>query len=158
MKASIGKIVNTDYLALLSIIFPVVVWAIYLDAAYIGLLKLLKPGTQDPGFFFIFAVCATAFFVPVLIFRVKTILVHFENGQETEGTITYLHLFKDRGRIEYNYVFQGQKYHCANGIHRNRSIDTLQQGQKISLIVNKDKPGKALIKELYIDKNRKPTA
>jgi hypothetical protein len=88
--------------------------------------------------------------LPLLIFRIKSIYNHFSNGIEVNGKIVSINLWKDRGRIEYEYEIEGKKYETGNAVHRSKFVDSLSEGQEIKIIVSKKNHKKGLIKEMYI--------
>jgi hypothetical protein len=154
MKVSIIKIIKSDYLAMLSLIAPIVTIIIFIDSKYIGVLhkffsrgRLTEPG--DSSIFLIMALITIAVFVPLFAFRIKSIKNHFKDGIEVIGKIVHLSLWKDRGRVEYEYEIDGEKYRSGNAFHRNKFVDSLVEGQEISIIVSKNNPKKGLIKEMY---------
>ena len=154
MNVSIKKIIKSDYSSLLSVIIPIVSWVIYLDVAHIGVLhNLFSRGRTvgDPYVFLLMAICSTLIFVPVLIARIVTIKNHFKNGVEVDGTITSIFFYRDRGRIEYEYELDNKPYNSGNAIHKSKFAKSLKEGQKVRLVVKKDKPNKALIREMYIE-------
>ena len=149
LKVSIVKAIQSDYLSMLSVLAPTVFWALYIDSQWIGVFRARgRPG--NPIFFLVLALSATMVFSLVLALRLESILSHFENGVEVEGVIKAIWLSRGRGRVAYRYQYQGKPYQSGNAIHRTEFARSLQKGQKVRLVVRKDKPDSALIKEMYI--------
>jgi len=74
----------------------------------------------------------------------------FGNGIETSGTIQKIYFFRGRGRVEYVYSFQGQKYMSGNAINRTKTTRALSDGQHITLLVDPNNPKRAFVKEIYL--------
>lgn len=154
MKVSTIKIIKSDYLAMLSLIAPVITIVLFIDSKYFGFLhqffsrgRSTEPG--DPSFFLNMAIVTICIFIPLLIFRIKNIYNHFEKGIEVVGKIVYLNLWKDRGRVEYEYEIDGEKYRSGNALHRNKFVNSLEEGQEVIIIVSKNNHKKGFIKEIY---------
>lgn len=155
MQVSVIKILKSDYIAVLSLIAPIVAVILYIDAQYFGLLyqffsrgRLTEP--LDPSFFLALALITLCICIPLFILRIKKIQKHFHDGLEVMGEIVYLKLWKDRGRVEYEYEIGGKKYRSGNGVHRNNFVNSLAEGQKLPIIVSKTNYNKGFIKDLYI--------
>src|SRR3989338_9785893 len=154
MNISITKIIKSDYLCMLSIVFPIAMLLLYLDAAYIGILhqffsrgRITEP--VNPLFFLLILVITLCIFVPIFIIRVKRVASVFKEGIETQGKIIYLHLFRDRGRIEYEYEIKGNKYRSGHAVHRSKFVNSLSVGQIVPIVVAENNPQKAFLKAMY---------
>lgn len=154
MKISLKKTLGADYLSILSIVIPIVALLLYIDARYFNLLHLIvKRGTStnnDSFFFLWMAIVTILICIPFLFFRVQRIKNHFKEGVEVIGIIIYISLFKDRGRIEFSYVFEGKEYVSGTAVHQNSYVKSLKMGQHINVVVNKENPKKAFIKEMFV--------
>lgn len=155
MKVSTIKIIKSDYLAMLSLIAPVVTIVLFIDSKFFGFLhQFFSRGRSadpaDPSFFLIMAIITICIFVPLFILRIKSIHNHFKTGIEITGKIVYLNLWKDRGRVEYEYEIDGEKYRSGNALHRSKFVNSLAEGQKVTIIISKNNHKKGLIKEMYI--------
>lgn len=153
MKPSLQKILSGDYLAILSGLFPIVMWLLFIDSLTIAVIqKLLGKGINDndPAIFMWIAICTTILFVPIFYYRIQSIYLHFRTAIEVEGIITRIVRYKDRGRIEFDYIYEDQAYHAGNAIHRNKFTRSLKERDAIILAVSPTNPQKALIKGLYI--------
>lgn len=155
MKVSLIKIIKSDYIALASLIAPIVSIILYVDAKYFGVLQqYLRSGEmKEPLGSLLFLgifIASILIFVPVLYFRIKNIQTHFQNGIEVKGQIVYVNLWKDRGRIEYIYEINGETYKAGTAVHRSKFVDSLTEGQVVDIIVSAKNPKKALIKDMYV--------
>ena len=154
-KPSLIRIIQSDYIAMLGVLAPVVLLAMYIAVAYFGFLPGFRghdpiQGTEGVPFFFYGFIVALVLGIPSVIWRSKTIQNVFANGEEVTGRIELIHFRRDRGNVVYRYEYQGKPYAGANAIMKNARTQELQPGMEIILIVNKDDPGRALIRDLYI--------
>lgn len=156
MKASTIKIIKSDYLAILSLIAPAVAIVLFIDFKYFGILRQFfsrgrSAGSGDSTIFLIMAIVVVCIFLPLLIFRINSIYNHFRDGIEVGGKIVYINLWKDRGRVEYEYQINEKKNRTGNAVHRSKFVDSLFEGQEVKIIVSKNNHKKGLIKEMYMD-------
>lgn len=155
MRVSLFKIFKSDYASVLLLLFPLIAFALFIDSKYFGVLhELFSENTHIfLGNYLIFLWMSIASIVicfPLLFFRIKSIQNHFKNGLEVIGEIVFVELWKDRGRVEYEYEIDGKKYRSGNALHRNKFVNSLKKGQKINVIVSKENFKKALIKDMYL--------
>jgi hypothetical protein len=68
---------------------------------------------------------------------------------EVEGDVVSVSFFRDRGSATYIYTVNGERYKSSNAIMRHRITTQLRQGQKVTIVVNKDNPKTAFIRDLY---------
>lgn len=153
---SLSRIISTDYTAMLAAIAPVVLTALYTLFVTTGLMAKARgwdPLMGDNGrpFFFWFAAASIAAGIPVLFWRLRMVRGVFENGVEVPGVITHIMFFKDRGRVEYSYEYEGQAHRAGQAFHRNRRTAALQLGQRVAVMVDRFNPSRALIRDLYLD-------
>ena len=124
-QPSLLKIVTIDYAALLGWLFPVVMWGIYIVLIVLGNVK-----TNDFTLPIIFAVI-TVVALAILIWRIQIFNTVFSDGIETTATINNISFFRDRGRVEYVYTHQGQKYASGNAIHKVKQTLALKVGEQV---------------------------
>ncbi len=143
-QPSLLKIVTIDYAALLGWLFPVVMWGMYIVLIVLGNVK-----TNDFTLPIIFAVI-TVVALAVLIWRIQIFNSIFSDGIETTATINNVSFFRDRGRVEYVYTHQGQKYASGNAIHKVKQTLALKVGEQVVLVVDRNNPKRAFIRDLYM--------
>lgn len=90
--------------------------------------------------------------VPLAFWRIRYIQQKFSNSIEVVGQITNISFYKDRGKFEYTYTYQGQVYSGNNAIMKTVKTRHLLANSQVVLLVNPDKPKHALIRDVYIDK------
>lgn len=143
-QPSLLKIATIDYAALLGWLFPVAMWGMYIVLIVLGNVK-----TNDftlPTIFAVITVVALA----VLIWRIQIFNSVFSDGIETTATINNVSFFRDRGRVEYVYTHQGQKYASGNAIHKVKQTLALKVGEQVVLVVDRNNPKRAFIRDLYM--------
>jgi hypothetical protein len=152
---SILKIIQIDYTAMLAVMFPIVIWGLYIAISYFGFLPGLRgrdpiQASQGAPFFFYMGIAALVIGMPVLIWRVRSIQSIFTNGVIVSGQIINIGFHRDRGRVEYSYHYEGQTYQVGNAIQKTKRTKTLNSGDEITVIVDPTNPKKAYIRELYM--------
>lgn len=141
-KPSIERILWTDYLASVSVICILVIWGLFL------FFKFIKPDQFSESLLYA-SIVVTLAGSAVLIWRVRLITSAFEEGVEVEGDVVSVSFFRDRGSATYIYTVNGERYKSSNAIMKHRITARLRQGQKVTLVVNKDNPKTAFIRDLY---------
>lgn len=141
---SLIKITTIDYIACLAFLFPVIFWGLY-----IVLIILEKVTITDFILPIIFSVITIFAFV-VLVWRIQVFNTVFDDGLESTATISSISFFRDRGRVDYVYSYQGQKYISGNAILKVKRTQALQIGEQVIVIVDRNNPKRAFIRDLYI--------
>lgn len=141
-RPALRRIFSTDYATFLATIFIVIAAGAFL------LDRLVEPLTVSQELPYIAAVVG-AIGIPVIVWRIRLISSAFEYGWEVDGDILDIGFFRDRGRITYIYTVQGQRYQASNAILRNRTTRSLQRGQKVKVMANRDSPKIAFIRDIY---------
>jgi hypothetical protein len=154
-KASIFRIIQSDYLALIGSVVPLVGLALYAAVAYFGYLPGFRgrgpiQGTEDASLVLYFAVLGIVLGLPLVYWRVRTIQQRFVKSVEVIGQITGVYFHRDRGRVEYSYSYQGQDYSAGNAVMKNGRTRTLISGNPVVLLINPDNPKQPLIRDLYV--------
>jgi hypothetical protein len=154
-KPSIIRIVQSDYLAVLGILVPVVSFIMYVCIAYLGYFPGLRgrdpiQGTEGAPLFLYLFIIGLVVGIPLAIWRIRSIQQIFSKSVEVVGEITNISFYKDRGRVEYAYSYMGQDYSGGNAIMKTRKTQQLSTGNQIVLLVNPDEPKRALIRDLYV--------
>ncbi len=141
---SIGRILQTDYWAMLSGLAPLIGWVMYAVALYANL-------RFEPGRFIWIAVALTVIGIPALVWRISLIRSVFERGVAVDGVITDVGFYRDRGRVEFQYTYEERVLHGGNALHRNARTRRLIAGQAVMVVVDTEKPERAFLLQPYID-------
>lgn len=139
---SLFRIIATDYPSYLSVLFPVVFGAftVYFFATEHSSSQL----------FLLITALVTLIGIPTLIQRYRTISSVFTTGTSTQGLITAIGFLRGRGRVEYSYTAQGERFTSSNAINRNAHTRKLRIGQHVNVVVDSDDPKRAFIQEIYL--------
>jgi len=153
-QPSLLRIIQSDYTALFALGFPAVAWVMYIAIAYFGFFPGLRgrdPLTgADAPFFLYLGIITTLVGVPIFIWRVRSFQTLFAQGVQVTGRITSVSFFRDRGRVEYTYTYEGETYNGGNAIMKTGRTQALQPDTEVVLIVDRSNPKRALIRDLYV--------
>lgn len=141
-KPSLSRILFGDYASLLSALFPLIFWTFTGYYFFVG--------DNSAQFFMFLSAIITVIAVPFFLWRYRSISSVFEDGMESQGTITAISFFRGRGRVNYVYNFQGQEYGSGNTINRTKYTKDLRVGQQVSIFVDRENPKRAFIKQIYL--------
>jgi DNA integrity scanning protein DisA with diadenylate cyclase activity len=140
IKFNLKKSIWNDYLMMVFMIFPIIF------SGFLIYFLLIKEKN-------IWVISTFAMFIPLFILllflRIKYIK-SFLHGMTLLGTILGIWFFKDRGRIEYIYVYDQKNHKHGQAIMKNKFTTKLKQGQAIHVLKKQDN-GKTLIRDLYFD-------
>lgn len=143
-QPSLLKIVTIDYVAFIGWFYPVVMWGIY-----IIFLLLEKVKINDLPLPIIFALI-TVGALATLLWRIQVFKTVFSDGIETQGIINNVSFFRDRGRVDYVYSYQGQKHISGIAIHKVKQSLALKVGEQVVLMVDRNNTKRAFIKDLFM--------
>jgi len=153
-QPSLLGIIQLDTVALLALLFPLVIWGIYIATTYFGFFPGL--GGRDPltgadaPLFLYLGLIATVVGIPLLLWRVRSFQSMFRRGIQVRGRITDVSFYRDRGRVEYSYTYEGQTYAGGNAVQKTGRSEALQPGGEVTLLVDPEKPQRAVIRDLYV--------
>jgi len=154
LKPSVIRIIQSDYIAILAIVFPIAAWLLYIGTSYFGFVPGMRGRdaltASDASTFLYLSLAVTLVCVPMLFWRVRNIQTMFERGIETPGQVTDINFYRDRGRVEYSYVFEGQTYRGGNALHKSKRAKSLRRGDSVVVVVDSQNPKRAFIRDLYM--------
>ena len=142
-RPAVFKIMIIDYVALLAVMFPIMFWIVYL------LLLALKGNQATHLTYPTIASVVTIVSILVLIWRIRLFFTIFGDGLETSATISNVSFYRDRGRVDYIYTHQGQKYASGNMVHKVKQTQMIKVGDKVIVMVDRNNPKRAFIRDLY---------
>jgi len=139
---SLFRVVSTDYPSFLSAMFPIVFggFTVY----------FFFSGNESLQLFLLLTIGVTVIGVPVLIQRYRMIASVFADGMEKPGVVTRIGFFRGRGSVEYTYNFEGEKQTSSNAVNKNRRTRNLRVGQSVKVVVDRNNPKRAFIREIYL--------
>ena len=156
-RAPFGRILKNDYPSLLMLIFIGVIWALAIAGGVFGLLPKHRGGgtfevdSTTMIILLLIAVVVTTIFGWLTLKRIGDIKRIISSGPEVNGCVQSISFIKDRGRVEYEYEYNGQSHHAGNAIWKNRETIKIQEGDEVVLIIDPEKPSRAFIASLYSD-------
>lgn len=159
-QISVGKIIKNDYAAfLLTILGPVfLVGSVYI--AVVGFIprfgrfaSLRKSNAVHPleaQIYIWVALILTGILFLFLVKRISRLKRILETGHRTKATVTGISFYKDRGRIEFQYVYRGKKHSTGTAIMKNKQTEKIAVGNEIDVAVDQQNDKKAFIVSLYL--------
>lgn len=154
-NAPTGRILKNDYPSLLMLMFIGITWLLAIGGGVLGFLPKRRGGggievdSTMMIILIVIAVVVTILFGWLASKRIGDIKRIVNAGPEVKGRIQSIGFIKDRGRVEYDYEYDGQSYHAGSAIWKNRETTKLQNGDEIVLIIDPDNPSRAFIASLY---------
>lgn len=138
------KILTTDYAAAAGALFPVVSWLMYLAFIIFG--EASPSDLMLPAIFGAITVVALG----VLFWRIRLFNTIFSDGVEVRATISNVFFFRDRGRVDYIYTHNGQKYTSGNAVMKTKRTKALQVGDEVIVMIDSSNPKRAYLRDLYL--------
>ena len=147
---SLWQVIWTDYPAFIASSIALVAWIIYLAWVpdWRGEGPVISPSVAP--FYLILAVVATVVGMGVLAWRIMLLWRTFWKGTQVRGKISSVYLKRDRGRVEYTYIFDNQEFKSGAEVHRTKQTKALKQGDRVILMVDRANPKRAFIRDLYL--------
>lgn len=137
---SIRSAVNNDFTLTLAILVPFFIWVFFfLSSILVGRSQII----------FILAIAVTILSPGLLVWRLRSLRAYFKAGEEVVGKITHAYFFSDRGRLQFKYTFEGVSYSGSAAVHKNDRTTAFKEGQDILLIVDRARPKRAFMLDLY---------
>jgi hypothetical protein len=142
-QPSIFKIIIIDYAAFTAALTPVVLWGLYL--LLLAMNKIRITDITYP----VLAAGITFISILVVVWRIRQISMIFEDGLEVPATISNVFFFRDRGRVDYTFTYNGQKYITGNALHKVKQTSELRVGDTVTVLLDRNDPRRTCIRELY---------
>jgi hypothetical protein len=138
------RIIDSDYTSAIAILAAVIFWFFFWILASLRLvdLQILR----------YLVIGLTAGCLTLLAWRGRLISRIFANGAETVGEIQQIWFYRDRGRIIITFSWERQKIQKNSLIPKNDYTATLHKGQEITLVIDRDQPNRAFLRDLYLRK------
>jgi hypothetical protein len=86
----------------------------------------------------------------ILLWRMMRFYSLFNDNQEALATINDVSFFRDRGRITYIHKYNGGNYVSSHYVMKNSRTKSLAVGDQVTVLVDRNNPKKAFIKDLFI--------
>ncbi|PKK99223.1 MAG: hypothetical protein CVV57_03400 [Tenericutes bacterium HGW-Tenericutes-2] len=140
-KFDLKKSIWNDYILMITTTIPVI---------FIGFIIFFIFINEDKNLILIFGILA-ALFAALFFIRIKYIKSFLNDTYTIQGIIINVGFFKDRGRIDYVYEKDNNRYIHGQAVMKNKYTKKLQKGQVIDLLIKKNVKNKTMILDLYFD-------
>jgi hypothetical protein len=153
---SLKSLIWNDYIGLMSVLFPVVVFAMAGVTKIFGYFPALRPGRNPIGpegvsVFLAIGVVSLIIGSLVLFLRYRQISWYFVHGKKIKGFVLNLWSYRgDRGRIYFQYEHEGKLYENSVAIHQSKKVKSLEPGSKVTVLINEKNPLKAILMDIYV--------
>lgn len=141
-RPSIFRVIQVDYLAFIASIAFTFFWIFYFY-------DMLVAKNVVPNLLY-WVLAVTVISIAVLVWRYVSILVFYGMGIEIKAIVNSVSFFRDRGKIAYIYTYQGQKYLSGNSVMKTKRTKMYKVGDKIDVLLDRNNPKRAVIKDLYL--------
>lgn len=131
MKPSIRAIIWNDFPALACALGIPIVWVIWVAW------PIFKH--HDPvafSFFIPFAAIISLVLGALLFWRVKRVFYLFAHGIEVPGQVTWLHIVRDRGRLEFQFELNGRLVQSWVPVHKSKRVMSFVVGQSVRVLLH----------------------
>jgi hypothetical protein len=81
------------------------------------------------------------------IYLIKSVCA---NGVEVNAILSRIRAYRGMFRLEYEYMFMGERILCKNIVQNCKATQTLMQGSQVVLIADQSHPTRAFIRDLYL--------
>jgi hypothetical protein len=140
-RIKISKAIFVDYVLFASLVAP---FALIAVAAVIYL-----RGDGSMTINYVFAGLALLSVI-LYTYRLFKLIALGKSGEEAAGYVQSVSFYRDRGRINYSYQYNGISYSSGIPVMKSRVTKRLSDGMTVTVIVNPENPKKSIIKELYV--------
>ena len=141
-RPSFLRVVSTDFTAQMTLIMPLVFCGIYV--VLLVLRENISLGSTLIG------VGIVVLSITILIRRYLLIQLIYKDKQEVTGEISSTFFNRGSGRVDYTYSFQGENYISGNSVSASKRTQVLKIGDRVVLLVDRRKPTRAFIRDLYL--------
>ena len=148
---SLKQILWTDYASFINAVLLVMLWAVYIAwvPAWRASGPIMSPAVAP--YYLGFCLLVSAISLSMLIYRVLLLRRIFIQGDQVRGRITKIDIRRDRGKVEYVFIYKGEQRRASAGIHRTKQTLALKNNTWVTLMVDPSNPAKAFIRDIYIE-------
>lgn len=151
-RVSVLKVIWNDYLAFLLTIGGPIMLSLAAFTAIFGFIPGHRGQTVGPQVVWgmtIFDVLLTVLLLVLLARRISLIKKVLATGPRTTAKVQQIWFFKDRGRVEFEYLHGGQQRNAGMAIMKNAQTTLLKPGSEIEVALDPANPDRALVVQLY---------
>lgn len=137
-------VLKRDYLTSLFLLSPLALW---------GAVFIRNIGGHPLGGYLIAAIAGTVVLIGAGLFRLGTIMSIAENGAAVKASINQIIVRRNKGRIEFTYVYGDERYEASMAFRSRDPIKDVQRGTAITALVDQSKPSRAILPAVYQEEN-----
>jgi hypothetical protein len=141
-RPTIIRILDSDYTAALALMAPFILWLLFWLLSIMQIVDL-----QIPRYL---AILLTVASLLLAAWRCWMISQIFANGVETTGEVKHIWFYRDRGRLMLTFNWEGKAVIKNSTIPKNKFTEGLTEGQALTLLVARDQPKRAFVRDLYL--------
>ena len=153
---SVKRTILNDYAAFLLAITGPIFLILSIAGGVFGFLPEVKrpgsipvtPETAVVGV--VVSLVLTVILLFMLFQRIARIRRIIQTGERVEGGITDIRFIKDRGRVTFRYVLNGQVVEGGAPVMKNPTTLQLIPGTVVELALDPEDPSRAIVVELYV--------
>ncbi|MFP4011372.1 MAG: DUF3592 domain-containing protein [Spirochaetaceae bacterium] len=136
----VAYVIKRDYLSSLLIISPAALWiAVFVRYVAAGGALIYLIG----------AAVGTVLLVGTGFLRIGTIMSLADTGTEVTASVQAVFMRGNKGRIEFTYVYDGERYEASAAFRTRDLLRDLPQGTQVPVLVDPAKPQRAILPDLY---------
>ena len=137
-------VLKRDYLTSLFLLSPLALWA----AVFIR-----NVGGHDIRTYLIAAIAGTVLLVGGGLLRLGTIMSLAESGVEVTASINQIIMRRNKGRIEFTYVYNGEREEASMAFRSRDPLKDVQRGTNLPALVDPNNPRRAILPGVFQDEN-----
>ncbi len=145
-RPSLLRILTVDYPCFVALMVPVILVVLSLA----GLFFTLDVNVWNDLKSILISAAILLVALVVLAWRVQLFNAVFDDSIQAVATISRVSFYRDRGHIGYVYSYQGQKFNGGSVVMRMKRTRALQPGQQVVVMVDRNRPKRAFIRDLYL--------
>ena len=137
-------VLKRDYLTSLFLLSPLALWA----AVFIR-----NVGGHDIRNYLIAAIAGSVLLVGIGLLRLGTIMSLAESGVEVTASINQIIMRRNKGRIEFTYVYNGEREEASMAFRSREPLKDVQRGTNLPALVDPNKPRRAMLPAVFQEEN-----
>jgi hypothetical protein len=137
-------VLKRDYLTSLFLLSPLALW---------GAVFIRNIGGHDITAYLIAAIAGTVLLVGTGLLRLGTIMSLQDTGAEVTASINQIIMRRNKGRIEFTYVYDGERYEASVAFRSRDPLKDVQRGTNLLALVDPQKPTRAILPGVFQEEN-----
>jgi hypothetical protein len=142
-KASLKSLAWNDFIGMNSLMFP---------SVFLIMAILFRFFDKEKSIFlFKIELIVSVVGIIVFIIRYQNIKWYFDNGKRIQGHIRGFWSYRgDRGRVYFEYQINDEIIRNSVAIHRSKKVNSFRKDDKVTILINKNNPLKAILLDIYV--------